>query len=351
MVSSSSRSSSGAAAGRLDALRLQMARKAEVPRWQASRSSVLSLRSYGKDIRSQKTNNNKKIVSSLLRFASRDVGDWSVKDVGDWVESLGVDRFPFEKNQMSGAELMEIGLDDLDYLEIKILAHRKKILKGIAELREQSRKEYDELPPEPPKRRTHWTETKPLSKNQVSNEGLGVNSCDTVPLSTNGNWSFLDGALDEEAEHDAFRRAVDAWRNNGDDTKHDDLLVDTKHDVSSDMLRRSAQDVADDLAQRLDAAHVANIADIARRKQLAEDRLKAIIVAKEQQKAPVALEEEDDDDASSSSSSSPKFDNNDPSTTSTPQKQSMPTVRLLESRLLSSSPPPQKEKEYTVSLA
>ena len=42
-------------------------------------------------------------------------------------------------DEINGAVLLEVGKEDLDYMEIKILAHRKKILKGIHALKEETR--------------------------------------------------------------------------------------------------------------------------------------------------------------------------------------------------------------------
>lgn len=42
----------------------------------------------------------------------------------------------FTANQISGPVLLDISLEDLDYMEVKALGHRKVILKGIEDLRQ-----------------------------------------------------------------------------------------------------------------------------------------------------------------------------------------------------------------------
>lgn len=40
----------------------------------------------------------------------------------------------FQQNEINGSVLLDISLEDLDYMGITILGHRKIILKGIEEL-------------------------------------------------------------------------------------------------------------------------------------------------------------------------------------------------------------------------
>jgi hypothetical protein len=42
----------------------------------------------------------------------------------------------FSINQITGPVLLDISLEDLDYMEVKALGHRKVILKGIEDLRQ-----------------------------------------------------------------------------------------------------------------------------------------------------------------------------------------------------------------------
>lgn len=66
-----------------------------------------------------------------------DVMMWSCQDVAKWLNSLSLPQFAdsFVANEISGAILLDVSLDDLDYMGIKVLAHRKLILKGIEDLR------------------------------------------------------------------------------------------------------------------------------------------------------------------------------------------------------------------------
>jgi hypothetical protein len=61
---------------------------------------------------------------------------WSVKDVSEWLQAKELSQYRknFEDNEISGKILLEISLQDLDYMGITVLAHRKIILKGVEEL-------------------------------------------------------------------------------------------------------------------------------------------------------------------------------------------------------------------------
>lgn len=74
-------------------------------------------------------------------YAEKDVAQWSVDDTLQWLDgSLGLSKYRgvFQQNEISGPILLEVGLDDLDYMKVHILAHRKLILSGIEELRRRS---------------------------------------------------------------------------------------------------------------------------------------------------------------------------------------------------------------------
>jgi hypothetical protein len=53
-----------------------------------------------------------------------------------WLESKGLGQYAetFESNQIGGAVLCDLSLEDLDYMGITALGHRKMLLKGIDEL-------------------------------------------------------------------------------------------------------------------------------------------------------------------------------------------------------------------------
>ena len=57
-------------------------------------------------------------------------------DVGEWLTSKNMGQYSpnFQQNEITGSVLMDISLEDLDYMGITILGHRKTILKGIEEL-------------------------------------------------------------------------------------------------------------------------------------------------------------------------------------------------------------------------
>ena len=249
---------------RLAKLRSQMS----TSRWSGGRRGS-NLRSYGRDAR-------------------RKIDDWTPKEVGDWLKSIGLaeHRTTFEKNQISGSELLDLGLDDLDYLKVTALAQRKKLVKAIADLAPS----YEPLPPEPPK--THWSMVKPLADEQPPNpQTVVVNACDHKTLAdspgawanptSNGGGSLLDGTLDEDAEHDAFRKAVEAWRNasSKDTTSSKDTSSSSKKTemmTTTSLWKKTAQDIADDLAKRLDVVHTSEIANLALRKAEAQERLDAL---------------------------------------------------------------------------
>lgn len=56
-----------------------------------------------------------------------DVDYWSVNDVGDWLDSILLSQYKniFNQNQIAGPILLDISLEDLDYMSITTLAHRK----------------------------------------------------------------------------------------------------------------------------------------------------------------------------------------------------------------------------------
>ena len=53
-----------------------------------------------------------------------------------WLESKNLSQYApnFLQNEINGSVLMDISLEDLDYMGITILGHRKTILKGIEEI-------------------------------------------------------------------------------------------------------------------------------------------------------------------------------------------------------------------------
>ena len=70
-----------------------------------------------------------------------DVNNWTVSDVGDWLSFVMMDQYAekFAENEINGMILLDITLDDLDYMGITVLGHRKVILKGAEDLRKNKR--------------------------------------------------------------------------------------------------------------------------------------------------------------------------------------------------------------------
>ncbi|XP_077993545.1 WD repeat, SAM and U-box domain-containing protein 1-like isoform X2 [Glandiceps talaboti] len=66
--------------------------------------------------------------------------DWSVKDVCDWLRELGLEQhvMQFERNEIDGQELSCLTKDSLmNDLGVTALGHRNKILRGIESIKEQ----------------------------------------------------------------------------------------------------------------------------------------------------------------------------------------------------------------------
>lgn len=69
------------------------------------------------------------------------MSDWNTDDVGDWLNHLQLGQYAavFGQNEINGGVLLDLTLDDLDYLNITVLAHRKTILRAIEEIRRQQK--------------------------------------------------------------------------------------------------------------------------------------------------------------------------------------------------------------------
>lgn len=68
---------------------------------------------------------------------SLDPKDWSVSEVGMWLQFIGLGeyRIKFIEDCISGGELLTLSNEDLISLNVTVLGHRKKLLKGISELK------------------------------------------------------------------------------------------------------------------------------------------------------------------------------------------------------------------------
>ncbi|KAJ8614609.1 hypothetical protein CTAYLR_004966 [Chrysophaeum taylorii] len=153
--------------------------------------------------------------------------DWTVAEVGAWLETLGLSQYSqtFAKNGISGCEVLDLGLDDLDNLGIKTPAHRKRLLKGIAR-----------LGPGLPPAENFRTVPRPPSPPE-----------DILWHNPAHNTTFID------EEHEAFRRAVEEWRGRTTTT-----TTTTTQRSTVTVKAKTAREVADDLGARLDAIYEAD---------------------------------------------------------------------------------------------
>ena len=190
-------------------------------------------------------------------FHSKEVSRWGVGDTVEWLKSLGLGKHAgvFQQNEISGPILLEVGLDDLDYMDVRVLAHRKCILKGIEDLRRGGGRPciVDTPPPPAPitpflpnvsntsssgrrtdgtgneavaistqqsgdgraggdhpsspvrRKKQHWSAVKPLAENPT--KGDVQDSLSSVNLA--------DGHYDEAAARSSFADAVAEWRGEG----------------------------------------------------------------------------------------------------------------------------------------
>ena len=174
-------------------------------RWASARSDRGSLRGYNKDVKSG---------STRKKFVKHNVQLWSTHEVSCWLTALKLERYieSFVQNEIAGSVLLDVGQDDLDYMRITVLGHRKTILKEIAKLKRgrstvvlseknTTQKKYVPSPPDskiinsngngmakrnydpsPQKKSTarkiHWSHAKPLSQNEVTGGNVSVNLAD-----------------------------------------------------------------------------------------------------------------------------------------------------------------------------
>lgn len=211
----------------------------------------------GEDSGALRPSKSEQDSSVRLGFADKEVSRWSVRDTLEWLDSglgLGIHRGVFQQNEISGPILLEVGLDDLDYMNVHVLAHRKRILKGIEDLRRGNVGQGADIPPPPapapalpgerndgwtraqtddkgatsvkdgsirqegvvqnPKttRKKHWSHIPPLSNNQTEDTG--------DPEGGEPSANLADGQYDEAAARSSFSDAVKTWRGEGCESKH-----------------------------------------------------------------------------------------------------------------------------------
>ena len=225
----------------LNALRAQMRQEKERreaeprpggTRWGSASVKKGSLgRSYGKDVRKkleQRTASGQGRAAASRRdgrFWDLPVQRWSVADAGDWLVSLDLAQYgeTFARNEISGRELLDLGLDDLDYMGVKALAHRKRLLKGVAELCAAHRRGAvapqdptfgRERPPAPPaSSKVHWSAVPTLQEQNPDAPNPQPHAPQRL-ADAGGMFSFGNAeaeVLDEAAERKAFQEAVAAW--------------------------------------------------------------------------------------------------------------------------------------------
>jgi len=191
--------------------------------------------------------------SDVLPFQTVIPMDWGVAEVSDWLCSMSLAQYveAFATNEMTGVVLLDISLEDLDYLGITKLAHRKTIVKAVEELRLSfsdpnmgpaeltaayagiyqkhglgspakalMSRSMGGLPKAPAATNVqagapgnyqhHWSHLEPLSSNPAKNEPMLPNGADEEGVA-----GYANDVLDEEAEKAAFSEAVMAWRNAG----------------------------------------------------------------------------------------------------------------------------------------
>ncbi|CAM9102802.1 unnamed protein product [Scytosiphon promiscuus] len=243
-------------------------------RWRSARTDRGSVRAYAKDVKIRhkqqlqhrpphgifanggKASTDRCAPAARPSLESKEVSQWGVADTLEWLDSLGLGKHKdvFQQNEISGPILLEVGLDDLDYMSVRVLAHRKRLLKGIEDLRRGGKSINPDKPPPPAptpilvrrrssssesidrerrteqattavitasaqrchenirgdhaslspgRRKQHWSTIKPLADEQT--EERGYNSS---PLPAN----LADGQYDEVAAHSDFADAVAEWR-------------------------------------------------------------------------------------------------------------------------------------------
>ena len=86
---------------------------------------------------STEKSDNVPINNNGFKFLDKkNILEWSIKDSLEWLQWLNLSQYSsqFAENQINGPILLEISNEDLDYMNINILAHRKILLKGISDL-------------------------------------------------------------------------------------------------------------------------------------------------------------------------------------------------------------------------
>lgn len=401
-------------------------------RWNSARPDKGSVTSYAKDVQhrilkkkvepvlaataeGRRSIRNAKVTGD---FKSKEVNNWNVQDVAQWLTSMMLDQYTqaFITNQIDGPILLDVSLEDLDYMEIKVLGHRKIILRGIEDLRNNKKvtiplfasniqqpnenmvpiqrskddnvsKSLSDINDNNDKKLIHWSHLEPLATNDnndkdsnivinpadsdyneaaeqaafmeavlewrqggkkgitkierefesvKSNDGMWHNpfapsssliddSDNDSPTThsdakssvnnndTNGKGSLLTGELDEEAEREEFKKAVEAWRQN----KPSGTVTVTN--------------MVDELAKQLDEEQKASALRIQKQKQEMQRRLEEANMQYAQMKKEQALksnsEQISNDNEINDSDDDYDYDYNHSEESKSEAKQSSPVTR------------------------
>ena len=224
-------------------------------RWKSARDDRGSVGNYGKEV-VEKLEANKdrpKLLSepkdpksqtapliSKEKFLSQTkvVAEWRTSDVSVWLDSIGMGQYKelFKKNDINGAVLLEVSLEDLDYMKIAVLGHRKIIIKEVEDLRNRRHmvENTADLMESPVKATGVASATTNVRVDGGGKFNRGKDTEGTQPKVNTVHWSALepllspdegskslhgglldDDDLEEEAERAAFTAAVMQWRQGG----------------------------------------------------------------------------------------------------------------------------------------
>ena len=128
------------------------------------------------------------ITMHVVYFTTQDIEQWSVSDVFEWLSfaQLGEYSGSFRANEITGPLLLDIALDDLDYMGVTKLGHRKIILKSIEDLRKNKRITLNLVA-------SHEGDNATSSANAKAAKGLTSNSAPTsVTKKETIHWSHLE---------------------------------------------------------------------------------------------------------------------------------------------------------------
>ena len=178
------------------------------------------------DVRQRHEANRKRMLVADRRTA-KPVAKWTVSDVSRWLDKLQMGKYKsvFAENEIDGCILLEVGADDLDYMDVKVLAHRKIILRALDSSRNPPAQASVE-PPDVPASASVQADTASVGEGRV----IKVSARAAAKFATDEEKkqegeSFKQAVSDwrngtaksiadiEAEEHAAFRKAVDEWRN------------------------------------------------------------------------------------------------------------------------------------------